>query len=53
MPNCARYDEKADTFLFDLKASKTMPVGTYNVTVQVLSGAGVVTPAIVSVEVRE
>lgn len=52
-PNCARYDDKADTFLFDLGTSMTMPVGTYVVTVQILSGADVVTSAMVSVDVRQ
>lgn len=52
-PNCARYDDKVDTFLFDLKTSKTMPVGSYTVTIQVSSGADVVTSALVAVEIRQ
>ena len=52
-PNCARYDAAAHRFLFDLKTSKTMPPGTFVVTVQISSGADVITSASVAVEIRQ
>ncbi len=51
-PNCARYDAGSDTFLFDLKTSKTMTPAKYVMTVQVLAGAEVVTTATVTVDIR-
>jgi mannan endo-1,4-beta-mannosidase len=52
-PGCARYDDKANTFLFDLKTSKTLAPGSYVVTVQVFAGTDVVTTASTTVDVRK
>ncbi len=51
-PNCARYDDKADLFLFDLKTSKTMAPGAYVVTIEIRSGADVVTSTGLSIQIK-
>ena len=48
-PNCARYDDKANTFLFDLRTSPTQTPGSYTITVQVTSGSTIVGSASTSV----
>ena len=49
---CAKYDDKSDRFTFDIKTSKTTPVGIASITIRVLSGSVVVTQVVTTVDVR-
>ena len=51
-PNCFRYDAGSDTFLFDLKTSKTMPPGNYTIGVKVVSGPDVLASGSVVVAIK-
>ena len=51
-PNCARYDDKANTFLFDLRTSTTQAPGDQVITVRVTVGGTVVGTASTTVRIR-
>ena len=51
-PNCARYDDKANTFLFDLRTSRTQAPGDRTITVRVTVGGTVVNTASTTVRIR-
>ena len=50
--NCFRYDDRSDTFLFDLPTSPTTVTGSQTITIRVSVGATVVNTASTSVIIR-
>ena len=49
---CAAYDAKSDSFLFDLKTSKSLAPGTYVITIRVFAGSDVVNELSIPVSIK-
>ena len=51
-PGCAAYDAKTDSFLFDLKTSKSLAPATYVITIRVFAGTDVVNEVSIPVSIK-